>query len=169
MGTFWTFCLAESVGLDVNANPYHYSVDTTVQPAGSYYNYVSLGTAWLWGQYRIGAVGNGTATDDPINDALQAAIWYLQGNGNTVSGLAATYVSDATTAITLLGKNVSDNANGAYDAYAMNLWHTDAAGAITYSQPMLAVPEPSTVVAGALLLLPFGVSTLRILRKKQVS
>jgi hypothetical protein len=28
-----------------------------------------------------------------------------------------------------------------------------------------AVPEPSTVVAGALLLLPFGVSTLRILRK----
>lgn len=28
-----------------------------------------------------------------------------------------------------------------------------------------AVPEPSTVVAGALLLLPFGVSTVRILRK----
>lgn len=32
-----------------------------------------------------------------------------------------------------------------------------------------AVPEPSTVVAGALLLLPFGVSTLRILRKSKVS
>ncbi len=32
-----------------------------------------------------------------------------------------------------------------------------------------AVPEPSTVVAGALLLLPFGISTLRILRKKMVS
>jgi hypothetical protein len=32
-----------------------------------------------------------------------------------------------------------------------------------------AVPEPSTVVAGALLLLPFGVSTLRILRKNKVS
>jgi hypothetical protein len=28
------------------------------------------------------------------------------------------------------------------------------------------VPEPSTVIAGALLLLPFGASTLRILRKK---
>ena len=28
-----------------------------------------------------------------------------------------------------------------------------------------SVPEPSTIVAGALLLLPFGVSTLRILRK----
>jgi hypothetical protein len=32
-----------------------------------------------------------------------------------------------------------------------------------------AVPEPSTVVAGALLLLPFGISTVRILRKKQVA
>ena len=32
-----------------------------------------------------------------------------------------------------------------------------------------AVPEPSTVVAGALLLLPFGVSTMRILRKNKVS
>ena len=29
------------------------------------------------------------------------------------------------------------------------------------------VPEPTTLVAGALLLLPFGVSTLRILRKKR--
>ena len=28
-----------------------------------------------------------------------------------------------------------------------------------------AVPEPSTIVAGALLLLPFGISTFRILRK----
>ena len=29
------------------------------------------------------------------------------------------------------------------------------------------VPEPTTMIAGALLLLPFGVSTLRILRKKR--
>jgi hypothetical protein len=28
-----------------------------------------------------------------------------------------------------------------------------------------SVPEPSTIVAGALLLLPFGVSTVRILRR----
>ncbi len=34
--------------------------------------------------------------------------------------------------------------------------------------PKTAVPEPSTVVAGALLLIPFGLSTLRILRKNKV-
>jgi hypothetical protein len=32
-----------------------------------------------------------------------------------------------------------------------------------------AVPEPTTMIAGALLLLPFGASTLRMLRKKQVA
>ena len=29
-----------------------------------------------------------------------------------------------------------------------------------------AVPEPTTMIAGALLLLPFGASTLRILRRR---
>lgn len=33
--------------------------------------------------------------------------------------------------------------------------------------PSTCVPEPSTLVAGALLLMPLGVSTVRILRKKQ--
>jgi hypothetical protein len=32
-----------------------------------------------------------------------------------------------------------------------------------------AVPEPTTMIAGALLLLPFGASTLRILRKKRTA
>jgi hypothetical protein len=31
------------------------------------------------------------------------------------------------------------------------------------------VPEPTTILAGALLLLPFGASTLRILRKRQMA
>jgi len=34
---------------------------------------------------------------------------------------------------------------------------------------LVAVPEPTTVIAGALLLLPFGASTLRILRKRQTA
>ena len=33
----------------------------------------------------------------------------------------------------------------------------------------IPVPEPTTMIAGALLLLPFGVSTLRILRKKRAA
>jgi len=36
-------------------------------------------------------------------------------------------------------------------------------------QLFAAVPEPSTIVAGALLLLPFGASTIKILRRKRVA
>ena len=38
---------------------------------------------------------------------------------------------------------------------------------VAFGASYSAVPEPSTVVAGALLLLPFGVSTLRIMRKNK--
>jgi hypothetical protein len=38
----------------------------------------------------------------------------------------------------------------------------------TTKVPSSVVPEPSTIIAGALLLLPFGVSTLRILRRKKM-
>ena len=40
-------------------------------------------------------------------------------------------------------------------------------GAVIGNVVLSAVPEPTTVVAGALLLLPFGMSTLRILRKSK--
>jgi hypothetical protein len=39
----------------------------------------------------------------------------------------------------------------------------------TYDFEPAPVPEPTTMVAGALLLLPFGASTLRMLRKKQTA
>ena len=42
-------------------------------------------------------------------------------------------------------------------------------GAVIGNVVLSAVPEPTTVVAGALLLLPFGMSTLRILRRKQTA
>jgi len=41
--------------------------------------------------------------------------------------------------------------------------------ATSYSGSLSAVPEPPTMIAGALLLLPFGASTLRILRRRQTA
>lgn len=40
-------------------------------------------------------------------------------------------------------------------------------GAALDNVSLVAVPETSTVIAGALLLLPFGASTFRILRKRK--
>jgi choice-of-anchor C domain-containing protein len=42
-------------------------------------------------------------------------------------------------------------------------------GAVIGNVNLTAVPEASTVIAGALLLLPFGASTLRILRRNRVA
>jgi choice-of-anchor C domain-containing protein len=39
-------------------------------------------------------------------------------------------------------------------------------GAVIDNVSLVAVPEPTTMIAGALLLLPFGVSTLRALRRR---
>ena len=41
-------------------------------------------------------------------------------------------------------------------------------GGASANVAILAVPEPTTMIAGALLLLPFGASTLRILRRNRV-
>jgi choice-of-anchor C domain-containing protein len=42
-------------------------------------------------------------------------------------------------------------------------------GAVVGNVSLTAVPEPTTIISGVLMLLPFGASTLRILRKKQVA
>ena len=50
---------------------------------------------------------------------------------------------------------------------------TDVAGGAGEGQEFIAkgveVPEPTTMIAGALLLLPFGASTLRMLRKNRAA
>ena len=47
--------------------------------------------------------------------------------------------------------------------------NSDSYGAILDNVSLTAVPEPTTMIAGALLLLPLGVSTVRILRKHRAS
>jgi len=47
-------------------------------------------------------------------------------------------------------------------------WPLPVFGAGTFSA-VSAVPEPTTLIAGALLLLPFGASTLRILRRRRAA
>lgn len=51
------------------------------------------------------------------------------------------------------------DANGVYGVAALNLYTSSGARA---QDQLVIVPEPTTVIAGALLLLPFGASTLRL-------
>lgn len=73
------------------------------------------------------------------------------GDGPNHNGYFAYYIGGDTGDITLQGNGQGLSWSELYDPKTPS------------------IPEPSTVVAGALLLLPFGVSTLRILRKKNVA
>lgn len=57
--------------------------------------------------------------------------------------------------------------NGLYGLYGYPpQWSPSADNGIA---TLTAVPEPTTIISGVLMLLPFGASTLRVLRKKQVA
>jgi hypothetical protein len=88
---------------------------------------------------------------------LQKAIWYLQresgGVNNNWVALAAAHVTGS----------VFDAADGAFGVKVLNL----GAPGTVQDQLVMVVPEPTTIIAGALLLLPFGASTLRMLRKSR--
>ena len=176
-GTFDTFCLSIPTTFYLG-HTYYYDISSTivangVPPAASY---ITLGTAYIYSQFRA---GNANYAGAGNANAVQAAIWYLQGdlNGyvdpeNNVN--LSTYVNSILTKVladnpTWTLNSLTQNGNGYANVFAMNLY-TTASTQGGYAQPQLfqAVPEPSTVIAGALMLLPFCISTLRILRKSKV-
>ena len=125
---------------------------------------ISIGTAWLYSQFAAGtlsgytyAYGSGRASSTSAG-ALQEAIWWLEDESG---GVKNSFVTAAEAALSLNDTTIKNNANGAYGVYALNLGNPGAV-----QDQLVIVPEATTMVAGALLLLPLGASTLRILRKK---
>ena len=82
-----------------------------------------------------------------------------------IDGLAFTGTGvQSGTEVNLWGTSAGVNGYTFYGHTAAGGYNPTVDGGAAIS---LAVPEPTTMIAGALLLLPFGASTIRILRKKQ--
>ncbi|HEY1661874.1 MAG TPA: hypothetical protein VGI03_05600 [Verrucomicrobiae bacterium] len=183
--SFQTFCIGSQVDYSPGST-YSYQISNTVLPAsvGSP-GYVTWGTAYLYSQFLAGALGVGgtssttvaTGTiDQTINDALQVAIWELQGqslSGITYGAPLNTadvnqFLTDAANAASAANVSNDENeANGAFGIYALNM-----SSGSTPAQPELvqvAVPEASTILAGALMILPLGIGAFRALRKVRVA
>ena len=62
----------------------------------------------------------------------------------------------------------TDNFNGYVDGFTIGISGTSTTSDFE-PDPVSAVPEPSTIIAGASMLLPFGASALRMLRKRQTA
>ena len=131
---------------------------------------ITLGVAYLYSQFASGGLatygydysyGSGRAAS-ALN--LQEAIWYLLGEYSD----GAQLTGDALTALQHSGIAAADwtaAANGAYGVADMTLDNPGQA----QDQLVMAVPEATTMIAGALLLLPLGASTVKILRNRKTS
>jgi hypothetical protein len=87
-----------------------------------------------------------------VYTGTKSDLTFLAGGGQGVETVTFSFTTTESLLALYNGSVASSFANPAFS------------GALTSS--FSPVPEPTTVIAGALLLLPFGLSTLRIIRKK---
>jgi hypothetical protein len=158
---FQTFCIESTVYYNPGTS---YSVAISQQSGDG--TAITIGTAWLYSQFVAGTLSgyNYTYGSDRTASAtlLQEAIWWLQGQ---TWGVKDSFITTAETALSLNDTTIMGEANGAYGVYALNLGNPDS----VQDQLVVAVPEHSTIIAGALLLVPLAASTLRILRKTRTA
>lgn len=174
---FLSFCIETAEYITVPGNGYDANVSAGAIAGGTGGNPdpISKATAWLYSQFRAGTLSAATANAFQMNDAggnaLQAAIWWLEQEANGANNYLVTAAVAATGAGTAANAQTI-NANGAYGVWVLNLYNGPANGGPPdyRNQDMLAmVPEPTTVLAGALLLLPFAASTLRRVRRNRTA
>jgi hypothetical protein len=144
------------------------------------------------GNLGSGGLGTGSKTGLSVEDmaALQLAVWMVLydtgSNGKVLMNSAGTQLLSSdefyicttgnsgndTAAITLAlswvagltGNNKNIDSLLQPDPTVKYSWQSNPAQELMYS----SVPEPATILAGVLLLLPLGASTIRKLRKSQV-
>jgi hypothetical protein len=180
LGTFQTFCLEihELIGFE---QPYNFIINrgavaggggaTATDPhTGKPLDPLSIGTAWLYSQFRAGTLPNYFDPDNAVRLAnaglLQHAFWELEGELPFDS--SNKYIHEAENALVLNDTGIVGDANGAYGVVALNMYLGGDYSNLRQDQLSL-VPEPSTIVAGALLLLPFGASTLRVIGNRKAA
>ncbi len=179
-GTFQTFCI--DVGHEFySKGTYNYTISQQTY-AGSGNN-ISIGTAWLYSQFLSGGLSaygyNYTlgSTRTASATSLQAVFWGLENefydkSGNLFNNKNPFYNAVVAKFGTLAAAEADAGANNIYGVAVMNLYSGSNPNQNLHQSQLIelrSIPEPSTVVAGALLLLPLGVSTIRILRRKQVA
>jgi len=142
-----------------------YNVSSYNDVAGSLnYDPLSPATAWLYTKYRDGtlnSVAGFSYGNDVSANALQSAIWFLENEVGSVSGLANTLVLAA------IAAGWTDTGN----VRVLNLWDTRTGFAGNYSYSgahqdqlyLIPVPEPETY---AMMLAGLGILGFAARRRK---
>ena len=117
---------------------------------------LTLGTAWLYSQFRNNSLSGFTGTEAQ-QTALQNAIWYFQGEE---------YLLNSNPYVTLALANLSHPFNPANGAYGVDVWNLyDPTSGVACQSQLGIVPEAATWWCGLAILLPFGLSTIKSFRR----
>ena len=158
-----SFCIDVVHNISGGATYYDFNYESLASapnsPAGPMGGTAATLIEGLWGTYYSAAT---TSASEAA--ALQVAIWRAVNLGDNPVTLNFN-LSDGTT---LAAYNTATAMLGNITSYAdlKGLVGTIADNTQGF---VVAVPEPTTMIAGALLLLPFGASTIRILRKRSMA
>ncbi len=152
----WVYCVDLFRNISVPGTWSSAVVTTTGVVNGSLVNNAGE-VAWLLSKYGVAGQGDQAK-------ALQAAIWHVifDGVGGNTVALDSTapigVKNDYNNMLAALGSNTGNVSDF--------LWLTPGGNNHSYQGLVTPVPEPTTMIAGALLLLPFGASAMRIIRRK---
>jgi hypothetical protein len=159
-----SFCI--DVGRDSGtSSDYSYAALTSapLSPSGPMGAGQVIALEKLWAAYYSPSLNSQDAA------ALQTAIWESLGDGTlgytvTVSGNNAVTAEAANELASLPGLSAQAQLQALVSPSRQNYV---VGSVVAVGQTDAPLPEPTTMIAGALLLLPFGASTLRLLRKNR--
>ena len=159
-----SFCIdvAHDVYVGEIFHDYSYSAlaSAPATPAGPMGAATAIDIEKLWAKYFTAAQADNTGVTAA---ALQVAIWETEGGGQVLGNGGPGYTvteSDGAGVSALVTTMLSALPGLTAEADLVAIVSPDGQSYV------VAVPEPTTIIAGALLLLPFGASTFRILRRK---
>ena len=129
--------------------------------------------------------GNGSPQADPALNTWQTwdalnGMWYTDnffGPGSSAKTWTDVLAAEGT-GVTIVDNGAKGgiriasgfaSSGDVFNAYVDNFTIGTAGGTTTYDFELAAVPEPTTMIAGALLLLPFGASAIRKLRNRRTA
>jgi hypothetical protein len=101
-------------------------------------------------------------TSDNANHTAISTFGVNDGRMTTIGGTWAGSVAEATALINQVNAARNNHTFVTYDDIWLHPVNNDSQGFLAAGTP---VPEPTTIIAGALLLLPFGASTIKRIRK----